>query len=49
MDRVPGHAWLMVLAAGVLVLIASAVPLAPELRNDTLTTVVSQGASIVAS
>jgi diguanylate cyclase (GGDEF)-like protein len=30
MDRVPGHAWLMVLAAGVLVLVASAVPLAPN-------------------
>ena len=30
MDRVPGHAWLMVLAAAVLVLVASAVPLAPD-------------------
>jgi diguanylate cyclase (GGDEF)-like protein len=49
MDRVPGYAWLMVLAAGVLVLIASAVPPAPQLRKETLTTVVSQGASIVAS
>jgi diguanylate cyclase (GGDEF)-like protein len=29
MDRVPGHAWLLVLAAAVLVTIASAVPLAP--------------------
>jgi diguanylate cyclase (GGDEF)-like protein len=29
MDRVPGHAWLMVLAAAVLVTVASAVPLAP--------------------
>ncbi len=30
MDRVPGHAWLMVLAAAVLITIASAVPLAPS-------------------
>src|SRR5262245_41273133 len=30
MDRVPGHAWLMVLAAAVLVTVASAVPLAPS-------------------
>jgi len=29
MDRVPGYAWLMVLAAAVLVMVASAVPLAP--------------------
>jgi diguanylate cyclase (GGDEF)-like protein len=29
MDRMPGHAWLMVLAAAVLVTVASAVPLAP--------------------
>jgi diguanylate cyclase (GGDEF)-like protein len=29
MDRVPGHAWLMVLAAAVLVTVASAVPLEP--------------------
>jgi len=29
MDRVPGHAWLMVLAAAVLFTVASAVPLAP--------------------
>jgi diguanylate cyclase (GGDEF)-like protein len=29
MDRVPGHAWLMVLAAAVLITVASAVPLAP--------------------
>jgi diguanylate cyclase (GGDEF)-like protein len=42
MDRVPGHAWLMVLAAGVLVLVASAVPLAPDLESAT-TPVVSQG------
>jgi diguanylate cyclase (GGDEF)-like protein len=45
MDRVPGHAWLMVLAAGVLVLVASAVPLAPG--KDALAHVVSQGASII--
>jgi diguanylate cyclase (GGDEF)-like protein len=48
MDRLPGQAWLMVLAAGVLVLVATAVPLAP-VDTDALTTVVSQGASIVAS
>ena len=30
MDRVPGHAWLMVLAAAVLITVASAVPLAPS-------------------
>jgi diguanylate cyclase (GGDEF)-like protein len=30
MNRVPGHAWLMVLAAAVLVIVASAVPLAPS-------------------
>ena len=30
MDRVPGHAWLLVLAAAVLVTVASAVPLAPD-------------------
>jgi diguanylate cyclase (GGDEF)-like protein len=29
MDRVPGHAWLMVLAAAVLITVASAVPLVP--------------------
>jgi diguanylate cyclase (GGDEF)-like protein len=29
MDRMPGHAWLLVLAAAVLVTVASAVPLAP--------------------
>src|SRR3954464_6333257 len=29
MDRVPGYAWLMVLAAAVLITVASAVPLAP--------------------
>jgi len=45
MDRVPGHAWLMVLAAAVLVLVASAVPMAPD--NDALTQVVSQDLSIV--
>ena len=44
MDRVPGHAWLMVLAAGVLVLVASAVPLAPELTSP-MAHVVGQGAS----
>ena len=34
MDRVPGHAWLMVLAAAFSSLVASAVPLAPaELRQ----------------
>ena len=48
MDRVPGHAWLMVLAAAVLVLVASAVPLAP-VDNRALTAVVSQGASIVSA
>jgi diguanylate cyclase (GGDEF)-like protein len=47
MDRVPGHAWLMVLAAAVLVLVASAVPLAPDLASNAVTHVVSQGASIV--
>lgn len=33
MNRVPGHAWLLVLAAAVLVTVASAVPLAPPLDN----------------
>jgi diguanylate cyclase (GGDEF)-like protein len=41
MDRVPGHAWLMVLAAGVLVLVASAVPLAPD---EALARALGQGA-----
>ncbi len=44
MDRVPGHAWLMVLAAGVLVLVATAVPLAP---NEALARALGQGASHV--
>ena len=48
MDRVPGHAWLMVLAAAVLVLVASAVPLAP-VDTRGFATVVSQGASIVSA
>ncbi len=43
MDRVPGHAWLMVLAAAVLVLVASAVPLAPD--GSALARVVGQVAS----
>jgi diguanylate cyclase (GGDEF)-like protein len=47
MDRVPGHAWLMILAAAVLVFVASAVPLAPV---DTPTMqVVSRGASSFAA
>jgi diguanylate cyclase (GGDEF)-like protein len=44
MDRVPGHAWLMILAAGVLVLVASAVPLAPVELSQ-----LSQGVSSVGS
>ena len=44
MDRVPGHAWLMVLAAGVIVLVATAVPLAP---NEALARALGQGASHV--
>jgi len=44
MDRVPGHAWLMVLAAGVLVLVASAVPLAQP-GAGLVAHVVGQGAS----
>lgn len=46
MDRVPGHAWLMILAAAVLVLVASAGPLAP-VDNEAVTAVVSQGVSLV--
>ena len=49
MDRVPGHAWLMVLAAGVLVLLASAVPLAPDELGRQALAHLSQGASSVAS
>ena len=41
MDRVPGHAWLLVLAAAVLVTVASAVPLAPPL-NETFSPALSQ-------
>jgi diguanylate cyclase (GGDEF)-like protein len=40
MDRMPGHAWLMVLAAAVLVTVASAVPLAP---TDQLPRALGQG------
>ena len=43
----PGYAWLMVLAAAVLVLVASVVPLAPDLTSNALTLVASQGASSV--
>jgi diguanylate cyclase (GGDEF)-like protein len=39
MDRVPGYAWLMVLAAGVIVLVASAVPLSP---NEALARALAQ-------
>jgi diguanylate cyclase (GGDEF)-like protein len=46
MDRVPGHAWLMVLASGVLVLVAAAVPLAPDLTSP-LTNMVGQTQSFV--
>ena len=46
MDRVPGHAWLMILAAAVLVLVASAGPLAP-VDKEAVTAVVSQGVSLV--
>jgi diguanylate cyclase (GGDEF)-like protein len=42
MDRVPGHAWLMVLAAAVLVTVASAVPLAP---TQAVATALGQQAS----
>ncbi len=47
MDRVPGHAWLMVLAAAVLVFVASAVPLAPA--DKVGTQVVDQAAQLVAA
>jgi diguanylate cyclase (GGDEF)-like protein len=50
MDRVPGHAWLMVLAAAVLVLVASAVPLAPAeilARGQEQITAASPGAVIL--
>jgi diguanylate cyclase (GGDEF)-like protein len=47
MDRVPGHAWLMVLAAAVLVFVASAVPLAPA--DKVGTQVVDQAAQLVAN
>jgi diguanylate cyclase (GGDEF)-like protein len=46
MDRVPGHAWLLVLAAAVLVTVASAVPLAPTDASG-LTHAISQPSSIV--
>ena len=46
MDRVPGHAWLMVLAAAVLVFVASAVPLAPA---DKRSQVVDQAALLVSN
>src|SRR5262245_3785083 len=42
MDRVPGYAWLMILAAGVVVLVASAVPLAPA---EVVARALGQGAS----
>src|SRR5262245_37703917 len=45
MDRVPGHAWLMVLAATVLVTVASAVPLAP----DPVSVVLKQAPSLITS
>jgi diguanylate cyclase (GGDEF)-like protein len=41
MDRVPGYAWLLVLAAAVLVLVASAVPMAPQ---EPLPQMIGQGA-----
>jgi diguanylate cyclase (GGDEF)-like protein len=44
MDRVPGHAWLMVLAATVLVTVASAVPLAP---TDLVPRAIGQAPSLV--
>jgi diguanylate cyclase (GGDEF)-like protein len=44
MDRVPGHAWLMVLAAAVLVTVASAVPLAP---TDAVPRAIDQAPSLV--
>ncbi len=48
MDRVPGYAWLMVLAAAVLVLVASAlVPFVPDLTSNAVTFVAGQGASSV--
>ena len=46
MDRVPGHAWLMVLAAAVLVTVASAVPLAP---TDPVSRVLKQAPSLITS
>jgi diguanylate cyclase (GGDEF)-like protein len=46
MDRVPGHAWLMVLAAAVLVTVASAVPLAPD---QSLAHALSQPSLVVAT
>ena len=42
MDRVPGYAWLMILAAVVVVLVASAVPIAPA---EVLARTLGQGAS----
>ena len=45
MDRVPGYAWLMVLAAAVLVTVASAVPLAPTAA--AVAHAASQHASVV--
>jgi diguanylate cyclase (GGDEF)-like protein len=45
MDRVPGHAWLLVLAAAVLVTVASAVPLAPD---QSLAHALSQPSLVVA-
>jgi diguanylate cyclase (GGDEF)-like protein len=47
MDRVPGQAWLMVLAAVVLVTVASAVPLAPSAA--AVASSVSQHASVVSA
>jgi diguanylate cyclase (GGDEF)-like protein len=44
MDRVPGHAWLMVLAAAVLVTVASAVPLAP---TEAVPRAIDQAPSLV--
>jgi diguanylate cyclase (GGDEF)-like protein len=46
MDRVPGHAWLMVLAAAVLVTVASAVQLAP---TDPVSRVLKQAPSLITS
>jgi diguanylate cyclase (GGDEF)-like protein len=46
MDRVPGYAWLMVLAAAVLATVVSAVPLAPTMTTATAPAV-SQESSLL--